>query len=109
MNWLFLAIAILGEVVGTMALKASNGFSSLSFSALAVAGYMVAFYFLAIVLKTIPVGVAYAVWSGAGVAFVTIIGFVIFGQRIDAVGLFGIGLIVAGVIVLNLFSSAAPN
>lgn len=109
MHWLLLGLAIVGEVVGTSALKASDGFSRLGPSLIAVAGYAVAFYFLAIVLRTIPVGVAYAIWAGAGVALVTLIGWVVFGQKLDAAALVGIGLIVAGVIVLNTLSGAVAD
>ncbi|MEL6679086.1 MAG: multidrug efflux SMR transporter [Pseudomonadota bacterium] len=109
MPWLYLAIAIAGEIVGTSALKASEGFAKLGFGALAMLGYGVAFYFLALVLKTIPVGVAYAIWSGAGVAAITVIGAVVFGQKIDLYGLLGIGLIVAGVVVLNTMSGSVSH
>lgn len=109
MHWLFLAIAITGEIIGTTALKASNGFTNIGASLIAVVGYGVAFYFLALVLKTIPVGVAYAIWSGAGVAIVALIGLVAFGQKLDLAGIIGISLIVAGVIVLNVFSSTTAH
>jgi small multidrug resistance pump len=106
MPWLFLAIAISGEIVGTMFLKASDGFTRLWPSLIALAGYAVAFFFLAQVLRTMPVGIAYAVWAGVGVAAVTLLGMVLFGQKLDAAALVGIGLIVAGVIVLNTLSSS---
>jgi multidrug transporter EmrE-like cation transporter len=109
MPWIFLAIAIAGEVVGTTALKASNGFANWSYGGLSILAYAVAFYFLAIVLKTIPVGVAYGIWSGAGVALVTVIGIFVFGQKLDLLGYLGIALIVSGVLVLNLLSDAAPH
>lgn len=109
MPWMFLAIAIVGEVVATSALKASHGFAKWNYGGLAIAGYAVAFYFLAIVLKTIPVGVAYAIWAGAGVALVTLIGVILFGQRLDSFGYLGIALIVCGVLVLQLLSSAAGH
>lgn len=99
MVWLYLLIAIAGEVVGTTALKASNGFTHWGY-----AGFSFAFYFLAIVLKTMPVGVAYAIWSGTGVAMVTMIGVYVFGQKLDLYAYLGIALIVAGVLVLNILS-----
>lgn len=109
MHWLYLAIAITGEVIATSALKASAGFTRLWPSLVVVAGYAMAFYFLSIVLRTIPVGVAYAIWSGTGVALITLIGWVGFGQRLDAAALVGIGLIVAGVVVLNTLSKTTGH
>ena len=109
MPWLFLGIAITGEVIGTTALKASEGFTRWGYGSISVISYAISFYFLAIVLKTIPVGIAYAVWSGAGVAMVTLIGIVLFGQKLDLFAYLGIGLIVAGVIVLNVLSVSTPH
>lgn len=109
MHWLYLAIAISGEIIGTTALKASNGFTNIGSSLIAVVGYGVAFYFLALVLKIIPVGIAYAIWSGAGVAIIALIGLFAFGQKLDIAGIIGISLIVAGVIVLNVFSSTTAH
>lgn len=109
MPWLFLGIAITGEVIATTALKASDGFTKWGYSGISVVGYGISFYFLAIILKTMPVGVAYAVWSGAGVAMVTFIGVVLFGQKLDLFAYLGIGLIVAGVLVLNLLSGSTTH
>ncbi len=109
MPWLFLGIAITGEVIGTTALKASEGFTRWGYGSITVISYAISFYFLAIVLKTIPVGIAYAVWSGAGVAMVALIGIVLFGQKLDLFAYLGIGLIVAGVIVLNVLSVSTPH
>lgn len=109
MTWVYLILAIIGEVAGTTALKASDGFSRLGYGGLSLLAYGIAFYFLSIVLKTMPVGIAYAVWSGVGVALVTVIGVVLFGQSLDLYGYLGIGLIVAGVAVLNLMSGAVPH
>lgn len=106
MPWLYLIIAITGEVIGTTALKASDGFSRVGPSVIVVIGYAIAFYFLALVLRTVPLGVTYAIWSGVGVAAVTLIGWLVYGQRLDLPAVLGIGLIVAGVMVLNLWSSA---
>jgi small multidrug resistance pump len=105
--WLCLSIAIVSEVIATSALKASDGFSRLGPSLIVAAGYMVAFYFLALTLKTIPVGVAYAIWSGAGVALIALAGWILYGQRLDLPALIGMALIVAGVIVMQVFSSTA--
>lgn len=109
MPWLFLGIAITGEVIATTALKASDGFTKWGYGSVSVVGYSISFYFLAIVLKTIPVGIAYAVWAGAGVAMVTIIGVFLFGQKLDLFAYLGIGLIVGGVLVLNLLSGATAH
>jgi len=107
MPWLHLLVAIAGEVIGTTALKASDGFTRAGPVVLVVIGYAIAFYFLALVLRTVPLGVTYAIWSGVGVAAVTVIGWLVYGQRLDLPAILGIGLIVAGVLVLNLWSGAA--
>ena len=107
--WLPLALAILAEVIGTSALKASAGFSRLWPSLVVVAGYGTAFYFLSLALRQIPVGIAYAVWSGAGTVLITLIGVLAFRQKIDAAGVFGIALIIAGVLVLNLWSKSGAH
>jgi small multidrug resistance pump len=106
MAYLLLAIAIVSEVVATSALKASDGFTRLGPSLVTVFGYGIAFYCLSLVLRSIPVGVAYAIWSGVGIALITAIGWLAFGQRLDGVTLLGIALIVAGVLVIQL---AAPG
>lgn len=108
-TWLTLSLAILAEVIATSALKLSDGFSRLWPSVVVVAGYAIAFFLLALTLKRMPVGIAYAVWSGAGTVLITLVGLVAFRQRLDVAGVVGIALIVAGVLVLNLLSrSAAP-
>ncbi|AHM02728.1 Ethidium bromide-methyl viologen resistance protein EmrE [Roseibacterium elongatum DSM 19469] len=109
MIWLYLVIAIAGEVVATTALKASDGFTRLGPAVVVVAGYSVAFYFLALVLRSLPLGVTYAIWSGLGVALVTLIGWLVYDQRLDGAAVLGIGLIVSGVLVLNLFSGTTPH
>ncbi|MEQ8367618.1 MAG: multidrug efflux SMR transporter [Roseicyclus sp.] len=106
MHWLYLAVAITGEVIGTTALKATEGFTRTGPIAITILGYGIAFFFLGLVLRTVPVGVAYAIWSGAGVALITIIGWAVFGQKLDLAAMVGIGLIVAGVVVLNTLSSS---
>ncbi|MCS6920978.1 MAG: multidrug efflux SMR transporter [Elioraea sp.] len=103
---LLLALAILSEVLATSALKASEGFSRPGFALAALAGYGLSFWALAMVLKTIPVGVAYAIWSGVGIVGITLVGRFAFGQVLDAAALVGIGLIVAGVLMITLFSRA---
>lgn len=107
--WLLLALAIVAEVIGTSALKASEGFSRLWPSVVVVAGYGTAFYCLSLTLRQIPVGIAYAVWSGAGTVLVAAIGVLLYRQKIDLPGLLGIALIVAGVLVLNLWSKSGAH
>lgn len=107
--WLALAIAIVAEVIGTSALKVSEGFSRLGPSLVVVAGYAVAFYFLAVTLRHIPVGIAYAVWSGAGTVLITLVGVWMFRQKLDLAGVVGIALILAGVLVLNLLSRSTVH
>ena len=108
-DWLYLAAAIAAETLATSLLKSSEGFTRLWPSLIVVAGYGCAFFFLSLTLRTIPVGVAYAIWSGVGIILVTLIAWLIFGQKIDLPGLIGIGLIVAGVIVLKLFSKTSGH
>lgn len=103
-HWLFLGVAIVGEVIATSALKASEGFSRLVPSVVVVAGYVVAFYFLSLTLRHISVGVAYAIWSGLGVVLIAVIAWLLYGQKLDLAAMIGMALIVAGVLVMNLFS-----
>lgn len=107
MKWLFLAIAIVAEIVATNALKASESFTKLWPSVLVIVGYAVAFFFLSLTLREIPVGIAYAIWSGAGIVLVTITAALLFGQKPDLPAILGMGLIVCGVIVINLFSKSS--
>jgi len=109
MSWLYLAVAIVAEVVGTAALKSSEGFSRPAPSVVVVLGYLVAFYFLSLTLRTIPVGVAYAVWSGVGIVLISLIAWLAFGQSLDAPAMAGMALIIAGVILINIFSKAAAR
>ena len=108
-DWHFLILAIIFEVIGTTSLKLSNGFSKAIPSAFVVVGYAAAFYFLSRTLNSIPIGIAYAVWSGLGVILISIVGWFWFGDRIDTAGWIGIILITSGVAVLNLFSKSAPH
>ena len=108
-SWLFLGIAIVAEVVATSGLKASAGFTKLWPSLLVIAGYTVAFYFLSITLKEIPVGVAYAIWAGMGVVLVALIGWLIYGQALDAASVIGMALIISGVVVINVFSKSVAH
>lgn len=104
MSWIYLAVAIFAEIIATTALKASDGFTRLYPSLITTVGYALSFYCLAIALRIIPVGIAYAVWSGAGIVAISLIGYLVFKQALDTAGLIGIALIVAGVLVLNVFS-----
>ena len=109
MHWLVLSIAIVAEVIATSALKASNEFTRFWPSLVVVLGYAVAFYCLAVTLRTLPVGVVYAIWSGAGIALIGLIGWLVFGQVLDAPAIAGMALIVAGVAVINVFSNTVPR
>ncbi len=106
MNWAYLMVAILAEVIGTSALKASEGFTRLGPSAIVVVGYGTAFWCLSFALRTIPMGIAYGIWSGVGIVLISLVGFAVFRQRLDAPALLGLGLIVAGVAVIHLFSKS---
>ncbi len=108
-QWLFLSIAIISEVVATSALKASDGFSQFWPSLIVIAGYAAAFFFLSLTLRTIPVGVAYAIWSGVGIVLITVIGWLVLGQALDAPAIVGLALIIVGVIVLNVFSKSLTH
>ena len=109
MNWLYLGVAIVAEVVATSALKAAEGFTRLAPSVVVVVGYLIAFYFLSLTLRTIPLGVAYAIWSGIGIALISLIGWLVYGQSLDAPAIAGLTLIVAGVVVLNGFSKTVAS
>ena len=107
MGYLYLGIAVAAEVIATSALKASDGFTRLLPSLVVVVGYGIAFYFLSLVLKTVPVGVAYAIWSGAGIVLIGLIGWLALKQPLDLPAMLGMGLIIAGVAVIQLFSRTA--
>lgn len=106
MVYLYLAIAIVSEVVGTAALKASQEFTKLWPSLIVVAGYASAFYFLTLTLRTMPVGIAYAVWAGVGIVLICAVSWVLYKQTLDWPALLGIGLIAAGVVLINGFSNS---
>lgn len=108
-QWVFLSIAIVSEVVATSALKSSEGFTRLLPSLLVVAGYGAAFYFLSLTLRTIPVGIAYAVWSGVGMVLISVVAWLFLDQKLDAPAIAGIVLIAAGVIVMNVFSQTVVH
>jgi small multidrug resistance pump len=104
MPWIYLAIAIVAEVIATSALKMSDGFTRLSPSLVVAIGYGVSFYCLSLTIKVIPLGVVYAIWSGVGIALITLVSWVLFDQKLDLAGIVGILLIAAGVAVINVFS-----
>lgn len=109
MHYLALFAAIIAETIGTSALQASQQFTRLGPSLLVVVSYGLAFYLLSITLRFMPVGVVYAIWSGLGIVLIAIAGLVIFGQKLDLAAIVGLALIIAGVLVLHLFSTATPH
>jgi small multidrug resistance pump len=108
-SWLFLTIAIVSEVIATSALKQSEGFTKFWPSVVVFVGYGVAFYLLALTLRVIPMGVAYAIWSGLGIALIAFVGWVLYDQKLDLPAVIGIGLIIAGVVVLSIFSKSVER
>ena len=109
LHYIYLNIAVAAETVGTTALQASNQFTRVGPTVLVVLAYGVAFYFLGIALKYIPVGIAYALWSGLGIVLIALIGFTLFGQALDGAAIAGLGLIIAGIVVIQLFSNTATH
>jgi multidrug transporter EmrE-like cation transporter len=105
----YLTIAIVGEVIATSFLRASAGFTQLVPTIFVVLGYGVTFYFFSLALQTIPVGIGYAIWSGVGIVLISIIAYFVYGQSLDLPALIGIGLIMAGVLVINLFSQSSVH
>jgi len=106
MKWIYLIVAIFGEVMGTSSLKMTEGFTKLTPSIIVIIGYSIAFYFLSLALKYIPLGIAYAIWCGIGIILVTLIGWFFYKQALDVPAITGIVLIAAGVLVINLFSKS---
>ena len=109
MTYLYLAIAIVAEVAATSALKASEEFTKLYPSLIVVVGYSVAFYFMTLVLRVIPIGITYAVWSGLGIVLVAVVGFFLYKQTPDIPAIIGMGLIVSGVVIMNVFSKTISH
>lgn len=109
MAYLYLAIAIVAEVVGTSFMKASAGFTRQGPAAVTILAYAIAFYALSLTLRTIPTGIAYAIWSGVGIVLIASVAWLFQGQKLDAAALAGMALIIAGVVVMNLFSRATPH
>ena len=109
MNYLYLAIAILFETVATSALKSSEGFTKPISSIVVLIGYGVAFFCLSLTLRTIPLGVAYAIWSGVGIALVSLIGWLVFKQTLDIFAITGMAFIIIGVVIMNVFSKTSGH
>ncbi len=108
-HYLFLILAVAAETIGTSALQASQQFTRLLPSLLVIVGYGAAFYFMALTLRVMPVGIVYAIWSGLGIVFIAVIGLVVFGQRLDLPAVLGLALIVAGIVVIQLFSGSSTH
>ncbi|WP_417883492.1 SMR family transporter [Vibrio rumoiensis] len=108
-QWLFLGAAIVSEVIATSAMKSSEGFTKLVPSIVVVLGYITAFYFLSLTLKTIPVGIAYAIWAGLGIVLIAVVGWIVHGQKLDIPAMLGMGLILLGVLVINIFSKTGGH
>lgn len=102
MHWVYLLVAILAEVVATSALKNSENFTHLSWSMVVVSGYVCAFYFLSLALRSVPLAIAYAVWSGAGIAIITLVGWLYYGERLSPLHLAGLMFILSGILILKL-------
>lgn len=107
--YLILALAVLAETIGTTALQASQQFTRVGPSVLVVVAYSISFYMLSITLRTMPVGIVYALWSGLGILLIATIGWIVFGQRLDWPAIAGLMLIVSGIAVIHLFSTSAPH
>ncbi len=108
-HWIFLAVAIISEVIATSFLKSAEGFTRFWPSLVVVVGYLLAFYLLSLTLKTIPVAVAYAIWSGVGILLIALSGWLFLGQSLDTPAIIGLSLIVAGVLVINVFSRTVTH
>lgn len=108
-SWIYLAIAIVSEVIATSFLKAAEGFTRFWPSLIVVLGYLLAFYLLSLTLRTIQVGVAYAIWSGVGIVLIALSGWLFLGQSLDTPAIIGLTMIVTGVMVINVFSQAGTH
>ena len=107
--YIYMFIAIVAETIGTTALQASQQFSKTVPSIIVVVSYAVSFYLLSFVLKHIPVGITYAIWSGLGIVSIAVIGYLAFGQKLDAPAIVGMGFILTGILIVHLFSNTAPH
>ena len=109
MHWILLVVGIAIEILATASLRLSDGFTKVGYAGLTLVCFGLAFYVMSLVVRTMPVAIAYSVWAGGGIAGVTLLGAVAFGQTLDGYAYLGVGLILAGVIVLNGLSSAASG
>ncbi|WP_209596305.1 SMR family transporter [Ruegeria sp. HKCCSP351] len=107
--YLYLLLAVLAETIGTTALQASQQFTRFWPSVIVIVGYAFAFYLLAMTLKVMPVGIVYAIWSGLGIFLIALIGFIVFGQRLDWPAILGLAMILAGILIIHLFSKTAGH
>ncbi len=109
MAYIYLALAIIAEVTATSALKASSEFTRLIPSIIVVIGYVISFYFMTLVLRSIPIGITYAIWSGLGIVAISVVGFIIYKEVLDIPALIGMGLIISGVVVIHIFSKSITH
>jgi len=108
-HYIVLLIAVLSETIGTAALQASQQFTKFWPAVIVVIAYALSFYCLALALRTIPLGIAYAFWSGLGIAFIAAIGYLVYGQKLDLPAILGLGMILGGIVVIHLFSNTATH
>jgi len=108
-HYIYLILAVLFETIGTTALQASQQFSRAGPTLVVIVAYALAFYLLGLTLKFMPVGVVYAIWSGLGIVFIACIGFIVFGQKLDLPAVIGLGLIIAGILVIHLLSNSTQH
>ena len=108
-QYVILGLAIICEVITTSALRQTNQFTRIVPSLITLVGYAGAFYFLSMVLRNIPLGIAYAIWSGAGIVLVALVGWLVFKQQLDVPAIIGICMIIGGVLVINLFSGSVEH
>ena len=108
-HFLFLLFAVIAETIGTSALQASQQFTRIVPSILVIASYAISFYLLSLTLRYMPVGIMYAIWSGLGIVLIAIIGFFVFGQKLDIAAILGIALILGGILVIQLYSTTAGH
>lgn len=106
MSYLYLLVAVIAEVIATSALNASKGFTQVVPTVITCMGYLIAIYFLSLTMKSIPMGITYALWSGAGIVFISTIGWVVFKQHLDAAAMIGLSFILFGIVIINVFSQS---